>query len=98
MLIYILSNSNQTLGVFSSLNEAQNYYNLIDKSIPIKLEECRLNSNTCKDMTIFLKYINKNIVIDSFDECDIVDSFDECDMCGGEDCKKNGECCNVNYD
>jgi hypothetical protein len=59
MLVYILSNVNQTLGVFSTPLEAQKYYSTLyrsnDQLFPIKLEEFTLNGTSGKDMTLFLK-------------------------------------------
>jgi uncharacterized membrane protein len=117
MLVYVLSNANQTLGVFSSLLEVQKYYstlyNGIDPAFNVKLEEFSLNSTTSRDMTIFLKQnqIDENIFKPKLNyyrgkfkkEHDIFEprffeSIQECDNCGGEDCVRNGECCNDNYD
>jgi hypothetical protein len=119
MLVYVLSNVNQTLGVFSSLIEAQKYYStLYNGLIPafnLKLEEFRLNESNGKDMSLFLdkKPFEENISIkpklnyyrgkykadlDIFEPRRFLDSIDECDNCGGEDCVRNGECCNDNYD
>lgn len=55
MLVYVLSNTNQTLGVFSSLLEVQKYYSTLYNDIYVKLEEFSLNSTTGRDVTIFLK-------------------------------------------
>lgn len=114
MLVYILSNTNQTLGVFSSLLEVQKYYSTLYNNFNIKLEEFSLNSTTGRDMTIFLKknqieepepklnYYRGKFKKDqfSFEQTfePIFESIQECDNCGGEDCIRNGECCNDNYD
>lgn len=59
MLVYVLSNTNQTLGVFSTPLEAQKYYStLYNGIIPVfnvKLEEFRLNNPIGKDISLFLK-------------------------------------------
>ncbi len=114
MLVYVLSNINQILGVFSNLLEVQKYYStLYNGLIPVfnvKLEEFSLNTTTGRDMTIFLKknqIEEENIFKPKLnyyrgkfkkEHCDIFESIQECDNCGGEDCVRNGECCNNNYD
>lgn len=106
MLVYILSNSNQTLGVFSSLLEVQKYYSTLYNKFNVKLEEFSLNSTTGKDMTIFLEnefkpklnYYRGKFKKDQFEFERCLESIQECDNCGGEDCIKIGECCNDNYD
>ena len=59
MLIYILSNTNQTLGVFSTPLEAIKYYSQLyrnnDELFPVKLEEFTLNGTSGKDLTLYLK-------------------------------------------
>jgi len=118
MLVYVLSNTNQTLGVFSSLLEVQTYYStLYNGLIPtfnVKLEEFSLNSTTGRDMTIFLKknQIEENIFKpklnyyrgkfkkehhDIFEPRIFEQIIQECDNCGGEDCVRNGKCCNYDY-
>jgi len=95
MLVYVLSNVNQTLGVFSSLVEAQKYHSMVMGNGNVKLEEFSLNSTNGRDMSMFLK--QKSYI--SFKPKLIygIDIIDECDNCGGEDCRRNGECCNDNY-
>lgn len=113
MLVYVLSNTNQTLGVFSSLLEVQKYYstfyNGLIPAFNVKLEEFSLNSITGRDITIFLK---KNQIDEPEQKLNYyrgkfkkehlepryLDIIQECDNCGGEDCVRNGECCNNNYD
>lgn len=55
MLVYVLSNTNQTLGVFSSLIEAQKYYSTLTFTECVILEEFSLNGPIGKDITVFLK-------------------------------------------
>jgi hypothetical protein len=116
MLVYVLSNQNQTLGVFSNLLEAQKYYSTSTNLINfgnVKLEEFRLNESIGKDMTVFLRKnsFEENIFKPKLnyyrgkfkrEHRDIFEprfeSIQECDNCGGEDCVRNGECCNDNYD
>jgi hypothetical protein len=119
MLVYILSNSNQTLGVFSSLLEVQKYYSTLYNNFNVKLEEFNLNSTSGRDMTIFLEKNQKENCFepklnyyrgkfkreyhhDIFEprlyEPRFLDLIQECDNCGGEDCVRNGECCNDNND
>jgi hypothetical protein len=97
MLVYILSNTNQSLGVFSTLLEAQKYYSTLYRSndplFPIKLEEFTLNGTSGKDMTLFLKVEPKNYI---FEQRPFTDIIYECDNCGGEDCRDG--CVNDNYD
>lgn len=109
MLVYVLSNINQNLGVFSSIVEAQKYYSKMSV-FNVKLKEFRLNDPVGKDMTIFLgkKPFEENISftknndhpkLDYYREKfkrDNLDKIDECDNCVGEDCIRNGECCNNN--
>lgn len=56
MLVYILSNTTQTLGVFSTPLEAQKYYSTLHLPLlsPVKLQEFTLNGTSGKDMTLFL--------------------------------------------
>lgn len=126
MLVYVLSNQNQTLGVFSNLLEAQKYYStstnfgITKGNHPtltnfgnVKLEEFRLNESIGKDMTVFLRknsfeenifkpklnYYRGKFKREKFDIFEpIFEPIQECDNCGGEDCVRNGECCNDNYD
>jgi len=112
MLVYVLSNANQTLGVFSSLLEVQKYYSTLCHNINVKLEEFSLNTTTGKDVTIFLnkKQFEENVFKPKLNyyrgkfkkEHNIFEPrfelIQECDNCGGEDCIRNGECCNANYD
>lgn len=191
VVVYVLSNINLTLGIFSNLGEAQKHYNKLYKgtisTFSVKLEKFILNNVNAIDMTRFLneidvtrcKALNKNLVdtrteFDNYSkEISIAKSFrlpalssnqgssnqessnqessnqgssfqstpqinsiniikksaysnkhfknqlniideldsmhdifvsecnykvDECDNCGGEECNKDGECCNANYD
>lgn len=113
MLVYVLSNTNQTLGVFSTQFEAQKYYSTLIFTECVKLEEFSLDSYIGKDMTVFLekKSLEKNIFkpklnyykgkfkSDTFYQHDIfkprhLDIIQEYDNCGGEDCIRDGMCCN----
>lgn len=55
MLVYILSNTNKILGVFSTLVEVQKCYFMLFNKSNIKLEEFTLNGTFGKDVTYFLK-------------------------------------------
>lgn len=55
MLVYVLSNTDKTLGVFSTQFEARKYYSTLTFTEHVKLEEFTLNSTIGKDITVFLK-------------------------------------------
>lgn len=61
MLVYVLTNNNKTLGVFSTLLEAKKCYFMLFNKTNVELEEFTLNETFGKDMTHSLKE-NKNEV------------------------------------
>lgn len=98
MFVYILSNTNQTLGVFSTLFAAQKYYSTLYRDntplFHVKLEEFTLNGVSGKDMSLFLKEGYSSVTNSSpYDK--FMDVY-ECEYCGGEDCRDG--CVNDNYD
>jgi hypothetical protein len=109
MLVYILSNANQTLGVFSTLIEVQKCYFMLFNKSNIKLEEFTLNGTFGKDMTYFLKEKGADIQYDEsskdkdghfdpyriFEPIPFGDNIYECYNCGGEDCRDG--CVNDNF-
>lgn len=110
MQLYILTNKHIILGVFSSVTEAQTRYTQLFSLAyfppnvrDVRLQEFKVNDtrhspavdcthllNTTPVCTI-VNYTQYDVDND-YDEC-----VDECDNCGGEDCIRNGECCNDNY-
>ena len=94
--IYVMSNKNGVLGVFSTILIAQRYYNTINLSLKVKLEEYKLDYTIGKDVTNLLIHTPTTHYYehDNYIEREIV----ECDFCGGEDCARDGECCNMDYD
>lgn len=98
MFVYILSNANQVLGVFSSLFEAQIFYSNIIKDDTIKLEEFILNKTPGKNVTFLIKEINskkKEYSYSVFEQTPFKYIIYECDNCGGEDCRDG--CVNDNF-
>lgn len=106
MLVYILSDATETLGVFLSITEAQqNYIRLFNQSLNVTLKEFSLDNISSKDLTIFLRKenlcsfnkninINKNKIKSSHRQFSqhFLDTIDECDNCG-DDCIKMCEDC-----
>lgn len=100
MLVYILSNTTQTLGVFSTSLEAQKYYSTLHLPLLslVKLQEFTLNGTSGKDMTLFLSLppvFHKKHTLSPRPR-PFSDTIYECDNCGGEDCRDG--CVNDNYD
>jgi hypothetical protein len=89
---YILTSRNRILGVFSSITEAQtNYARLYYSLDDVRLQKYKLNECTHGIECTYL--LKTPIVPPVYRE----NEYDECDNCGGEDCIRNGECCNDNY-
>lgn len=92
MFVYILSNANQVLGVFSSPFEAQIFYSNIvkDDTFTIKLEEFTLNKTPGKNVTFLMEEIDskkEEYSYSIFEKTPFKDIVYECYNCGGEDCR-----------
>lgn len=104
MLVYILSNTYKTLGIFLSIFEAQKYYYENVSDLNVKLEEFTLNENDSKDMSIFLIQSLLGENTDSKDKYKNVSRFEphhvfypeysseitsyKCNTCDKEDCNE----------
>jgi hypothetical protein len=108
MFVYIVSNANKTLGVFSSITAAQKYYTSLNNQVNVKLEECSVDSTNGRDMSMMLEPPPGRSMLSGsfstfpsqprrniqfdFDKMCEFDACDMCDMCGGENCKRDGMC------
>jgi hypothetical protein len=97
---YILTSRNKILGVFSSITEAQTNYTRLYYTSTYPLVDVRLQKHKLNDTThgIDCTHLLTTSVFPSVYRENKYDEYvDECDNCGGEDCIRNGECCNDNY-
>ncbi len=102
MIVYVLTDTlfGKVLGVFSTIEEATKNYQR-QMYTKLRLEEFEIDSTIGKEC----KVKNTESKTEDCVRRDVYEHFEpfepkeieECENCGGEDCIKNGECCNDNF-
>lgn len=98
MLVYVLSNTDKVLGVFSCILKAQEYYGSVS-DLNVKLEEFTLDENHGEIMDIFLRrkkdieFENKSANVSKFEPYHVfypkyssTETIYKCKTCNLEDC------------